>query len=73
MELIRILPETYPPTVTNVFAEADSKDDVVSLPNRQKAANFRLEIFLPLTTHIVGAITNTTFKNNHYLPKLFWN
>jgi len=30
VELIRILPETHPPTVTNVFAEADSKDDVVS-------------------------------------------
>ncbi|XP_066147870.1 uncharacterized protein [Euwallacea fornicatus] len=28
VELIRILPETHPPTVTNVFAEADSKDDV---------------------------------------------
>lgn len=29
VELVRILPETHPPTVTNIFAEADSKDDVV--------------------------------------------
>lgn len=31
VELIRILPETHPPQLTNIFAEADSKDDVVSI------------------------------------------
>ncbi|KAJ8975010.1 hypothetical protein NQ317_010111 [Molorchus minor] len=28
VELVRLLPETHPPTLTNIFAEADSKDDV---------------------------------------------
>ncbi|XP_057672018.1 phospholipid transfer protein C2CD2L isoform X1 [Diorhabda carinulata] len=28
VEIVRILPETHPPVLSNIFAEADSKDDV---------------------------------------------
>lgn len=30
IEFVRILPETHPPTLTNLFCECDTKDDVVS-------------------------------------------
>lgn len=29
VEFVRVLPETYPPTLSNIFCECDSKDDVV--------------------------------------------
>lgn len=30
VELVRILPETHAPILTNIFAECDSRDDIVS-------------------------------------------
>lgn len=30
VEFVRILPETHAPTLTNIFAERDSRDDIVS-------------------------------------------
>lgn len=29
VEFVRVLPETHPPTLSNIFCECDSKDDVV--------------------------------------------
>lgn len=29
MEFVRVLPETHPPNLSNIFCECDSKDDVV--------------------------------------------
>ena len=29
VEFVRVLPETHPPVLSNIFCECDSKDDVV--------------------------------------------
>ncbi|XP_060520200.1 phospholipid transfer protein C2CD2L isoform X2 [Cylas formicarius] len=45
VELIRILPETHPPTLTNIFAEADSKDDVTITCDCEATPAFQLKSF----------------------------
>ncbi|XP_019770753.2 uncharacterized protein LOC109544832 isoform X2 [Dendroctonus ponderosae] len=45
VELVRILPETHPPTVTNIFAEADSKDDVTITCDLEVTPAFQLKSF----------------------------
>ncbi|CAG9761196.1 unnamed protein product [Ceutorhynchus assimilis] len=45
VELVRILPETHPPTVTNIFAEADSKDDVTITCDLDATPAFQLKSF----------------------------
>ncbi|XP_045464562.1 uncharacterized protein LOC123673876 isoform X2 [Harmonia axyridis] len=43
VELIRILPETNPPTIGNVFAECDSKDDVTITCDCEATPAFQLK------------------------------
>lgn len=45
VELIRILPETHPPTISNIFAEADSKDDVTITCDCESTPAFQLKSF----------------------------
>lgn len=45
VELVRILPETHPPTLTNIFAEADSKDDVTITCDCESTPAFQLKSF----------------------------
>ncbi|KAG5882174.1 hypothetical protein JTB14_002897 [Gonioctena quinquepunctata] len=45
VELIRILPETQPPTLSNIFAEADSKDDVTITCDCESFPAFQLKSF----------------------------
>ncbi|XP_050518683.1 phospholipid transfer protein C2CD2L isoform X8 [Diabrotica virgifera virgifera] len=45
VELIRILPETHPPVLSNIFAEADSKDDVTITCDCESTPAFQLKSF----------------------------
>ncbi|XP_030755359.1 uncharacterized protein LOC115881827 isoform X3 [Sitophilus oryzae] len=45
VELVRILPETHPPTLTNIFVEADSKDDVSITCDCDATPAFQLKSF----------------------------
>ncbi|XP_074028187.1 uncharacterized protein [Leptinotarsa decemlineata] len=45
VELIRILPETHPPTLSNIFAEPDSKDDVTITCDCESTPAFQLKSF----------------------------
>nr|CAH7750955.1 unnamed protein product [Callosobruchus chinensis] len=45
VELVRILPETHPPNLTNIFAEADSKDDVTITMDCDSTPAFQLKSF----------------------------
>ncbi|XP_049819827.1 uncharacterized protein LOC109596259 isoform X2 [Aethina tumida] len=45
VELIRILPETHPPSLSNLFAEADSKDDVTITMDCEATPAFQLKSF----------------------------
>jgi hypothetical protein len=55
VEFVRILPETNPPTLSNIFAENDSKDDVVSKVN--------IPFYSPMTSHYhLPQIASTTIK-----------
>ncbi|XP_018561646.1 phospholipid transfer protein C2CD2L isoform X4 [Anoplophora glabripennis] len=45
VELVRILPETHSPTLTNIFAEADSKDDVTITCDCEAYPAFQLKSF----------------------------
>lgn len=45
VELVRILPETHPPSLTNIFAEADSKDDVTITCDCEATPAFQLKSF----------------------------
>ncbi|CAH1119739.1 unnamed protein product [Phaedon cochleariae] len=45
VELIRILPETNPPQLFNIFAEADSKDDVTITCDCESTPAFQLKSF----------------------------
>ncbi|KAL1516567.1 hypothetical protein ABEB36_000467 [Hypothenemus hampei] len=45
VEFVRILPETHPPNVTNVFVEADSKDDVTMTCDLEATPAFQLKSF----------------------------
>ncbi|CAG9855627.1 unnamed protein product [Phyllotreta striolata] len=43
VDLIRILPETHPPVLSNIFAEADSKDDVTITCDCEATLAFQLK------------------------------
>lgn len=45
VELIRILPETHPPTLSNIFAEADNRDDVTITCDCESTPAFQLKSF----------------------------
>ncbi|VEN37854.1 unnamed protein product [Callosobruchus maculatus] len=45
VELVRVLPETHPPMLTNIFAEADSKDDVTITMDCDSTPAFQLKSF----------------------------
>ncbi|CAH0547799.1 unnamed protein product [Brassicogethes aeneus] len=45
VELVRILPETHPPSLTNIFAEADSKDDVTITMDCEATPAFQLKSY----------------------------
>ncbi|XP_050315110.1 C2 domain-containing protein 2 isoform X2 [Anthonomus grandis grandis] len=45
VELVRVLPETNPPTITNVFAEADTRDDVTITCDLESTPAFQLKSF----------------------------
>jgi hypothetical protein len=45
VEFVRILPETNPPTLSNIFAENDSKDDVTITCDCEATPAFQLKSF----------------------------
>ncbi|XP_018306143.1 uncharacterized protein [Mycetomoellerius zeteki] len=45
VEFVRVLPETYPPTLSNIFCECDSKDDVTITCDCEATPALQLKAF----------------------------